>query len=476
MSNSEENNIIYDAVIIGGGPAGMMAAVSMAEKGLKVLIVEKNMLLGRKLRITGKGRCNITNDCDFDQFVKNIISGNKFILSSLRKFSNRDLMDYFNDNGLETVTERGGRVFPATQKAYDVAEFFVKRLKELKVPVLFGFKACKLIIVDGQIAGVEGVEDTGNCKVKKLYSKNVLISTGGCTYKGTGSDGSGYRLAVQAGHSVVSPKTSLIALKCLEKGECASMQGLTLKNTGIALYEANKRIFEDFGELMFTDRGITGPTVLSLSRFYISALSSKADSKIKNMAELDKYLSVFSNDIVVSGSYERFSISVDLKPALSAEMLDSRIVRDFEKYRQKHFKNSLSDLLPSSMIPVIVSRSGIDPDKTVSNISKIERRQLVSVLKNFVLTPDGPDDPDHGIVTQGGVCLNEIDPSTLESKLVKGLYFAGEVLDIDGLTGGYNLTIAFSTGRAAGNAIFRSLSDSGQIRSDSFGSRLKLPC
>ena len=444
----------YDAVVIGGGPAGMMAAVVMAEQGLDIIIADKNQILGRKLRITGKGRCNITNDCDPSEFTNKIVSGNKFLLS-FKKFSNRDLIDYLNSAGLETVTERGGRVFPSSSRAYDVAELFVRRLKELKVPVLFGYTADKLIIDDGAVRGVDGFVSG---KKHMLYSDRVLLASGGATYKGTGSDGSGYKLAIQAGHSVKAPLPSLIALKCLEKADCASMQGLTLKNTAIRLYEANKAVFEDFGELMFTDAGITGPTVLSLSRFYISK-ASFADKVFNDFDSLRPFLRFDQSLYSTLNSDGRFRIELDLKPALDVNELDKRLCGDLGKYSAKLIKNALNDLLPSAMIVPVINRSGIDLYKHVSDISKEERMRLVNAIKHFVLTPLGPDDPDHGIVTQGGVMLNEIDPSTLASKKCKGLYLAGEIIDADGLTGGYNLTVVFSTGRAAGNAISASIAE-----------------
>ena len=428
----------------------MMAAITMAEKGLDVIIAEKNQLLGRKLRITGKGRCNITNDCEFDGLARNIISGNKFLLSSLHRFSNHDLIAYFAEGGLETVTERGGRVFPASQKAYDVAEFFVKKLKELKVPVLFGFDARELIIENNKVRGVKGILAG---KGRTLHGRTVLLCTGGLTYKNTGSDGSGYKLAVQAGNGIVAPRTSLVALKCCEKGDCAACQGLTLKNIKVALYRQNKRIFEDFGEMLFTDRGITGPVVLSLSRFYISEAFSNHGEVLKTVDEVASFLKRSESSLYPEAESGGFTVSIDLKPALDDETLDKRLIRDLEKYRTRLFRNALGDLLPSSLIPVVIDRSGIDPDKTAGNITKAERKALLGILKNFVLTPDGPDDPDHGIVTQGGVDLDGIDPGTLGSKITKGLYFAGEVMNVDGLTGGYNLTVAFSTGRASGLGI-----------------------
>ncbi len=448
----------YDAVVIGGGPAGMMAAIVMAEHGLSVIIADKNKILGRKLRITGKGRCNITNDCSFEKLTENIISGDKFLLSSLKKFSNTDLIEYLNESGLPTVTERGGRVFPESSKAFDVAELFVRKLKELKVPVLFDFSAYDLLIDQGRVKGVNGILAG---KKHTLLADNVLLATGGITYKGTGSDGSGYFLAIKAGHTVKSPLPSLIALKCLENGDCASMKGLTLKNTKVCLYEANKPVFEDFGELMFTDSGITGPTVLSMSRFYIDRAfkSRPVFPDPSSVYGLKSYIDFSCRMYADMNADRAFSIDLDLKPGLNTDELDRRVLSDFSKYNAKMLKNALSDLLPVSAIEPVIKRSGIDRFKQVSMISKQERASLVNTIKHFRLTPLSPDDPDHGVVTQGGVSLREIDPSTMSSKLCPGLFFAGEIIDADGLTGGYNLTIAFSTGRQAGNGIVNACSD-----------------
>ena len=462
---------VYDSVIIGGGPAGMMAAITLAERGYGVIIAERNKLLGRKLRITGKGRCNITNNCDLRGLTDNIISGDRFMLSSLRRFSNTDLIAFLNEGGLETVTERGGRVFPASGRAYDAAEFFARRLKELKVPVLYDFKAQKLIVEDGTVSGAEG--SLGG-KPYSLTGRTVLLATGGITYKLTGSDGSGLMMACGAGHSAVYPMPSLIGLQCREKALCAALQGLTLKNTAIRLYEANKSVFEDFGELMFTDAGITGPTVLSLSRFYIeravSALTGRGGGEVPakqgnarractaDCAELKRYIAFDPSIYGKLNADGRFRIELDLKPALDEETLFARLGRDLEKYSAKQLVNALKDLLPASLTEPAVRMSGIDPRVQAAQLKNAERRALVKTLKHFVLTPAGPDDPDHGVVTQGGVSLSEVNPSTLESKLCRGLFFAGEILDVDALTGGYNLTVAFSTGRAAGGGIAGSLS------------------
>ncbi|MBO5077171.1 MAG: NAD(P)/FAD-dependent oxidoreductase [Clostridia bacterium] len=454
---------VYDSVIIGGGPAGMMAAITLAERGFSVILAEQNKLLGRKLRITGKGRCNITNNCDFRGLTDNLVSGDRFMLSSLKRFSNIDLISYLNEGGLETIEERGGRVFPASGRAYDVAEFFVRRLKELKVPVLYDYKARKLLTGNGIVSGVDGLL---NGKPYSLGGRCVILATGGITYRLTGSDGSGYIMARDTGHSIAYPLPSLVGLQCREKALCASLQGLTLKNTAIRLYEANKSVFEDFGELMFTDAGVTGPVVLSLSRFYIEravsiaagrdapAASRRAAGRravTADNSELKRYIAFDPAIYDKLNADDRFRIELDLKPALDEVTLSARLSRDLEKYHAKQAANALKDLLPAALTAPVAEMSGIDPHAQVAQLKTADRRALVKTLKHFVLTPLWPEDPDHGIVTQGGISLDEIEPSTLCSKLCRGLFFAGEVLDVDGLTGGYNLTVAFSTGRAAGN-------------------------
>lgn len=444
----------YDAIIIGGGPAGMMAAINLAENGYNVIIAEKNKILGKKLRITGKGRCNITNSCEKNGLSDKIVSGARFLQSSFSKFSNLDLIDYLNREGLPTVTERGGRVFPESQKAYDVAEFFVKKLKDLKVKVLYDFEVRKLLADNSKINGVEGIL----CGKKfSVLSDAVLIATGGITYKGTGSTGDGYYLAVSCGHSVVSPGPSLVALKCLENRVCASLKGLTLKNVSIRLKKANRTVFEDFGEMMFTGSGITGPLVLSMSRFYIANALDGSDP-INSLRDLDGFFRSAAEIYTSLNKDRSFTVSIDLKPALDPDSLDDRIVRDFSKYKAKSVKNAFTDLLPSSIIMPVIEESGIDPFKKCSQITASERKRLAFAIKNFNLTPLEPDDPDHAVVTQGGVDLNGVNPSTLQSKFMEGLFFAGEVLNADGLTGGYNLTIAFSTGFAAGTGIRKYLS------------------
>ncbi len=411
----------YDAIVIGGGPAGMMAAIEMAGRGLRVLIAERNKLLGRKLRITGKGRCNITNNCDFDTLIQNICQGGKFMYSSLRRFSNQDAIAFFENNGIQTVTERGGRVFPASQKAYDVAELLAGLIRALKIPVLYECRVQKFVLTEDTPACISGVTAMVCGKMRNIPCKNIVLATGGITYPLTGSTGDGYTLAKQVGHTIVTPRPSLVALKCREKSICASLEGLSLKNVSLRLEKAGKGLYENFGEMVFTDTGVSGPLVLSASR---------------HVAENEEY-----------------KIHIDLKPGLSPQQLDGRILSDFSKYEKRDFINALDELLPKRMIDAIVLRSGIPPRQKVSSITKEQRKKLIDALKDFTLTPYEPASVDQAIITAGGIKLTEVEPKTMRSKLCPNLYFAGEILDVDAYTGGYNLTVAFSTGYTAGNYV-----------------------
>ena len=352
------------------------------------------------------------------------------------------------------MTERGGRVFPESGRAYDVAEFFRSRITALKIPVLYEYDVKKLLTEGGRVTGTEGML---RGKTYVLHGRTVLIAAGGSTYRRTGSDGSGYLLALGTGHGIVPPRPSLTGLKCRESGECGALSGLTLKNIELRLYEADKAVFKDFGELLFTEHGISGPTVLTMSAEYVTralnACRPESDKPVYDRAALAEYLK--RSDSVFGGlnADGRFRVEIDLKPALDEKTLDDRLLREIEANRRKKLKNSLDALLPQSLIPVVIARSGISPEIDTGSISKVQRAALLKVLKRFALTPLGPDDPDHGIVTAGGVSLKEVDPGKYSSKLTEGLFFAGEVLDIDALTGGFNLTLAFSTGRAAGEGI-----------------------
>lgn len=404
----------YGLVVIGGGAAGLMCAVTAAERGIKTAIIEPNDKLGRKLRITGKGRCNVTNNCDVKQFMENIPGDGRFLYSAYSRFNSQNVMMFFENLGIPLKTERGSRVFPQSDNANDIADALTCRCRALGVDII----KTKAKSIEQRCGAVCAVE-TGK---GRIACSAAAICTGGRSYPLTGSTGDGYRLAREMGHSVESPRASLVPL---ESGDayCAEMQGFSLKNVTLSAYENDKLIFKELGELLFTHFGVSGPLVLS------------ASSHMRNFGRA------------------KYHLSIDLKPALDEEKLDARILRDFDKYSNREFKNSLSDLAGRTMIPVLVELSGIDGEKKVNSITRAERRELVRLFKAFPVSITGPRPIDEAIVTAGGVNTKEINPRTMESKLVKGLYFAGEVLDLDGYTGGFNLQIAWSTGRAAGNAI-----------------------
>lgn len=408
----------YDCVVIGGGPAGIMAALSARECGDSVIIIEKNQMLGRKLRITGKGRCNITNTCDFETLMENIPGNARFLYSAFSNFSNNDIIEFFNDIGLATVEERGGRVFPKSQKAGDVAGALVNEAKKRGVHIRYGCAVKEIYFEgEGEFLKVKGVKFGDNDM--EVFADKVIIATGGLSYPLTGSTGDGYKWAENIGHSVVSPKPSLVALVCKEKW-IKELEGLSLKNVSFYLKKGEKEIYREQGEMVFTDNGVSGPIVLSASRH------------------------------AMTHNFQNLICGIDLKPALTFEKLSERIIRDFQKYNRKIFANSLDDLLPRKLIPIIVKLSGIPEGKIVSEISREERLKLASVLKDLKMTVVGSGSFNEAIVTAGGIKTSEINPKTMESKLCKGLFFAGEVIDVDGYTGGYNLTIAFSTGYIAG--------------------------
>lgn len=404
----------YDLVVIGGGAAGLMCAVTAAERGIKTAIIEPNDKLGRKLRITGKGRCNVTNNCDVRQFMENIPGDGRFLYSAFNHFSAQSAMAFFEGLGVPLKTERGSRVFPQSDNANDVADALARRCRALGVDII-KTKAKGIEQRDGAVCAVE----TGR---GRLACASAAVCTGGRSYPLTGSTGDGYDIARAMGHSVIEPRPSLVPL---ESGDdyCAKMQGFSLKNVTLSAYENDKLIYKELGELLFTHFGVSGPLVLS------------ASSHMRSFGEA------------------KYRLSIDLKPALDEEKLDARILRDFEKYSNKEFKNALSDLAGRTMIPVLVELSGIDGEKKVNAITRAERRELVRLFKAFPVSVTGPRPIDEAIVTAGGVNTKEINPRTMESKLVKGLYFAGEVLNVDGYTGGFNLQIAWSTGYTAGCAI-----------------------
>lgn len=401
----------------------MIAAATASENGNEVTILEKMGNIGKKLLITGKGRCNITNSADMEEFMKNIPENSKFLYSSFNKYTNQDIVNFLKKQGVETKVERGGRIFPVSDKAQDVLEAFKRRLKELKVQIRTNFEVSKILTEDGNVTGIEGKNG------EKILADKVILATGGKSYPVTGSTGDGYRMAKMLGHTVTELKPSLVPLTTSGNSRilCQQMQGLSLKNVAIKIKNENKIIYEDFGEMLFTHYGISGPVILSASAILI---------RYKNIDELLKE--------------NKIKLYIDLKPALDEEKLDNRILRDFEELKNKQFKNSLDKLLPRKMIEPIITLIGISPEKRINEITKEERRKIVKVLKNFELTLNGFRSIEEAIVTKGGISIKEINPKTMESKIINGLYFAGEIIDLDAFTGGFNLQIAWSTGYSAG--------------------------
>lgn len=399
-------------IVIGAGAAGMIAAGRAAEDAEKVILIERNGFFGKKLRITGKGRCNITNSADIEDMINMYPTNPKFLYSALYTFTNDDIVRLLEQYGVKTKTERGGRIFPVSDKAEDVVKALRKYALKDNVSVITA--RVKNITVEN--GAVRGVKLAG----KNIYADRVIVCTGGVSYPQTGSEGDGYDFAKSAGHTVTEIKPSLVPIVTEEKW-VKDVMGLSLKNAAVSVFDQKgRRVYEDFGEMLFTHFGVSGPVVLSMS------------AHLKNIGK------------------EHYRLEIDLKPALSEEQLDIRILRDFEKYRKKHLINALDDLLPKALIPVIVEMSGIEPHKAVCEITRAERAVLAEKIKRLTLTLVKFRPVAEAIVTSGGVKVSEINPSTMESKKVKGLYFAGEVIDVDGYTGGFNLQAAFSTGYLAG--------------------------
>ena len=396
-------------IVIGGGPAGMMAAITSAEQGNEVVLIEKNKVLGKKLSITGKGRCNITSSLNIDEFIKNTPGNGKFLFSAFNSFTNKDIIDFIENHGIKTKVERGNRVFPVTDKAQDVVNCFTKKLKELNVSISLN-TLVKDILIDNDNKAI-GVM-TNNEKIK---ADKIILATGGKSYPLTGSTGDGYKFAKKLGHTITELKPSLVPLVTYEAEMHKTLQGLSLKNVEIKLIDIskNKEIYNDFGEMLFTHFGY------------------------KNIKEL------LEN--------KQIKLLIDFKPALSKEKLNQRILRDFEEEKNKSFKNSLDKLLPQKLIPEIINKSNIDPNKKVNSITKEERENLLSILKQFEVTIKDFRPIEDAIITAGGISIKEINPKTMESKIIKDLYFAGEIIDVDAYTGGFNLQIAYSTGYVAGN-------------------------
>lgn len=402
-------------VVIGGGAAGLMAAVIAGREGAKVTLLEKMNYVGKKMGITGKGRCNITNACDMSEFIKNTPGNGKFLYGAYERFTNEDLLQLLHDAGLETKVERGGRVFPASDSALDVRNIFMKLMKHYGVDVHLEEPVKKLLVDDSVVIGVVTDKET-------YHADAVVIATGGKSYPATGSTGDGYILAAQVGHKITDIRPSLVPI-VTEESWVKDLMGLSLRNVELSVVAKNKVQAKMFGEMMFTHFGITGPIVLSLSHT-VGKLMRK-----KNIGTI--------------------GLDINLKPALSPETLDKRLQKDFDLYSKKQLINGMKDLLPSRLIPLIIELAGIDPQKPINQISKEERQQIGYMLQHMPLTVKGLRTVEEAIVTAGGISLKEFNPKTMESKLVKGLYGAGEVLDIDAFTGGYNLQAAFSTGYVA---------------------------
>ena len=413
-------------VVIGGGPAGMMAAITSAENGNDVTLLEKNKNLGKKLLITGKGRCNITSSLQMEDFIKNTPGNGMFLYSAFNQFTNKDIIKFLNEQGLAVKEERGNRIFPTTDKAQDVLNCFERKLQSLKnVKIIYEMPISEILVnEENTVIGVK-------CQNKKVINADkVILATGGKSYPITGSTGDGYGMAKKLGHTITKIKPSLVPLETYEQELHQSLQGLSLRNIKIKLIDTskNKLIYEDFGEMLFTHFGVSGPVILSASAHLVRY--KKIDELLEN---------------------KKIKLSIDLKPALTEEKLNDRILRDFEELKNKSFKNSLDKLLPQKLIPIIIEYSGINPEKQVNSITKQERLTLVNLLKEFDVTIKKFRKIDDGIITAGGVSIKEVNPKTMESKIVSGLYFAGEILDVDSYTGGFNLQIAYSTGFVAGS-------------------------
>ena len=426
-------------IVIGGGPAGMFAAYFAAKNGHKVTLLEQNEKLGKKLYITGKGRCNITNASDMETLFANVCSNEKFLYSAFYSYTNEQVIDFFESYGLRTKVERGNRVFPVSDHSSDVIATLAKALKDVKVEVKLYTKVTKLLtevyldengeqVLAEKKSGalkqvVKGVElDDGT----KIMTDAIVLATGGISYPSTGATGDGYRFAEGLHHKIIEPSPSLVPFE-VQESWVTEMQGLALKNVAITIEREGKKLYTDFGEMLFTHFGVSGPMILS------------ASASIKHAYFMD-----FAHEM---------TLEIVFKPALDKEQLDKRILKDFEEAKNKQYKNSIQKLLPSKMIPIIIRLSGIDPDKQVNEITKEERARLVDLLKGLPMTIIGLRGWNEAIITKGGVSVKQVNPSTMESKLVNGLYFAGELLDLDAMTGGYNLQIAWSTGYLAGNSI-----------------------
>ena len=415
-------------VVIGGGPAGMMAAITSAKEGNDVTLLEKNNRCGKKLLITGKGRCNITSSLSMDEFINNIPGNGRFLYSAFQNFTNQDILEMLHKNSVDTKEERGNRIFPSSDKSIDVLNAFESELRRANVQVITNAKVTDIVINEDEVKAVRYIKDD---KKEEIKAEKVILATGGKSYPITGSTGDGYEIAKKLGHKVEKLQGSLVPLTSKDESLniCKELQGLSLKNVEITIVdkENSKVIYKDFGEMLFTHFGISGPIILSGS------------------AHLLRY-----KDIERKLINNQIELLIDLKPALSEEKLDERIQRDFSKYKNKEIRNGLDELLPRKLIEPIIELSNIKLDKKINSITKEERRNLVKILKNMPITIGGFRPIEEAIITAGGISIKEINPKTMESKIIKGLYFAGEIIDVDAYTGGFNLQIAYSTGYTAG--------------------------
>ena len=404
-------------LIVGGGAAGMLSSVFAARRGHEVCLYEKNEKLGKKLYITGKGRCNLTNACDMEGLLESVRTNARFLYSAFYGFTNQDVMAFFEQEGLKIKTERGGRVFPLSDKSADVLDTLRRSMKKAGVQIYLNTEVKEVLAKDGRAAGLLLADG------RRVEGDAVMVATGGLSYPVTGSTGDGFRFARELGHKVTACQPSLTPFNVREDF-VKELQGLSLKNVELRIFNGKKEVFREFGEMLFTHFGISGPLVLTASSF-VGALAAKQELRAV----------------------------LDLKPALTAEQLDQRVLRDFDSNSNKSFKNAVGGLFPAKLTPVMIAKSGIDPDKKVHDISREERQRFTALIKNLEMTVTGLRDYREAIITKGGVAVKEINPSTMESKLVPGLYFIGEVLDLDAVTGGFNLQIAWSTAYAAGNAV-----------------------
>ena len=409
-------------IVVGGGAAGMFAAIAAAKNGHQVTLYEKNEKLGKKIFITGKGRCNITNAADMEELFDAVVTNSKFLYSSFYGYTNQNVIDFFEDAGVPVKIERGNRVFPISDHSSDVIRALEREMKKV------GVKVC----LNTEVKSVEAEKGKFNQVVLKDTTTQTadacIVATGGLSYRSTGSTGDGFRFAENVGHKVTQCFPSLVPMETKEPWIC-ELQGLSLRNVEAKILDGKKELYKDFGEMLFTHFGVSGPLIISASSYVGKKFMDK------------------------NGQKKELTLEIDLKPALTEEQLDQRVLRDFEENHNRQFKNAITKLFPTKLIPVMLELGGIDPEKKVNSIEKEERKQFVHLIKHFRMTLTGLRDYPEAIITKGGVNVKEIDPGTMESKLVKGLYFAGEVLDLDALTGGFNLQIAWSTGYAAGNAI-----------------------